>query len=133
MIRVLLASALIFASTSFAGELDNEGSVTNQGLQGTVIVRIDNRNQSAAILQTEQVLTSEQAAHALAASSDFKSLPAQNVRGELDRDGGASSWYWYRGYNYYNYLYWYGNYYYPCYNYNYSYYSYYYYSSYWRW
>ena len=51
----------------------------------------------------------------------------------LDQDGGASSWYFYTGYNYYSYLNWYGCWYAPYYTYNYGYYTYYYYSNYYGW
>lgn len=138
--KALLMAAVIavgFASPVFAGELDNEGSVTNTQLQGTLVIRVDSRTKQAAALKTDAVITDAAAAKALAAQGTFKALPADKVRTELDQDGGASSWYYYPsyGYNggyYYNYAYWYGNWYQPCYQYSYNYYSYYYYSSYWR-
>lgn len=134
MKHLILVAALALASvTASAGELDNESSVTNQAMNGTVVVRIDSRTNKAAVLATNSVMTDEAQAQALAHEGSFKSVSAKNISGELDQDGGASSWYYYNGYNpyYYNNMYWYGNWYQPCYSYNYSYYSYYYYSN--RW
>lgn len=138
--KALLMAAVFavgFASPTFAGELDNESSVTNKQLQGTLVIRVDSRTKQAAALKTDAVVTDATAAQTLAAQGQFQALPAGKVRTELDKDGGASSWYYYPsfGYNggyYNNYAYWYGNWYQPCYTYNYNYYSYYYYSSYWR-
>lgn len=129
--------ALGFANASFAGELDNETSVTNSQMQGTLVIRVDQRNQQAAALKTDAVVTNANQAQALATNGQFKTLPADKVRTELDHDGGASSWYYFPSYGYgggyyYNYAYWYGSWYQPCYTYNYNYYSYYYYNSYWR-
>lgn len=148
MKSILLAASLIMgASFAFAGELDNDSAYTNrQSLQGTVVVRVDTENNSVAYMKTAKVPGSEKEAKAMASNQNFSKLSANNMRSELDQDGGASSWYWYPGYNYgYNYrysygyynssnLYWYGNTYRPCYNYTYGGYSYYYYSSYsYRW
>jgi hypothetical protein len=144
--KALLLSAVLtlgFASHVLAGELDNESSVTNQQLQGTLVIRVDQRTNQAAALKTDAVVTTPSQAKALAAKGQFRTLPSSKVRTELDSDGGASSWYFYPQYSYgnsyyYNYTNWYGNWYAPCYSYNYNYYnnynyySYYYYSSYWR-
>ncbi|CAE78432.1 hypothetical protein predicted by Glimmer/Critica [Bdellovibrio bacteriovorus HD100] len=129
MKHLILVAALVLGSGSaFAGELDNESSVTNQSMNGTVVIRVDNRNNQTAVLATEQAVTSDAQAQVLAQTGSFDQ--SANVRNELDQDGGASSWYFYSGYNYYSYVYWYGNWYTPCYTYNYGYYSYYYYSNY---
>lgn len=125
---ILVAALALGASSAFAGELDNESSVTNQSMNGTVVIRVDNRTNQTAVLASEQAVTSNAQAQVLAQTGSFdQSAP---VRNELDQDGGASSWYFYSGYNYYSYVYWYGNWYTPCYTYNYGYYSYYYYSNY---
>ena len=136
MIRALLMSAVLVGSVSAsANELDNEGQVTNQALKGTVVLRIDTRDNSMAMVQTSDVAANPEQAVALVQSASFSPVPQENVRAELDRDGGASSWYWcYNPYqysygNYYSYNY-YGNSYTPYYNYNYGNYNYYYYSSY---
>lgn len=127
---------------SNANELDNEAQVTNQQLQGTVIVRIDSRDQSTAMIHTDVAFKNNQMAQAFAIQTDFKLLDSAHVKTELDNDGGTSSWYHYHHYNnnYYNnnnnyyypnnYFYWYGNYYQPCYSYSYGYYNYYYYTPY---
>lgn len=149
MKSILLASGLILA-TSFAGarELDNDSAYTNQqSLKGTVIVRVNTQDNTVAYTQAAQIPGSEKEAIALSANSSYRKVGAANLRSELDQDGGASSWYWYPGYNYnagynwgygYNYqysnLYWYGSYYRPTYYYSYGSYQYYYYSSYsYRW
>lgn len=133
MMKALLSMVLLVgAGHAVAGELDNEGSVTNQGLKGTVVVRVDKRDKSVSVLRTDDMVTSPAKAQSVAKNGKFSKAPAKNVTNELDRDGGASSWYWYCSpYNYNtNYLYYYGYQYNSYYTYNYSYYSYYYYN---RW
>lgn len=137
-----LALSMGVAATAMAGELDNERGVTNRQLNGTVIIRVDTRTNEASAIQVKGDIKDKQQAQAIASKGNFAPAP---VRNELDRDGGASSWYYYPGYGYgygYNYGYgygygygynnmnWYGNWYRPCYNYNYGYYNYYYYNSY---
>ncbi len=133
MKRLILAAilALGFSTTVVANELDNESSVTNKQLTGTIVVRVDNRTKKVAALKTSELI-SEKEAQEIALSGDFKDASA-NVKSELDQDGGASSWYFYYGYNsnYYCNMNYYGNWYRPTYYYNYSYYSYYYYGNYW--
>ena len=133
MKRLILVAALALGVTSaaHANELDNESSVTNQAMNGTVVVRVDTRNNQTAVVTSGKVMTSAQDAQHLAQSGKFQEVSADNVRSELDQDAGASSWYFYSGYNYYSQVYWYGNWYAPYYAYNYGYYRYYYYSNYW--
>ncbi|MGZ3768839.1 MAG: hypothetical protein ACXVCP_05040 [Bdellovibrio sp.] len=134
MKRFFLAAILCMGAGSFAfaGELDNESSVTNQSMNGTVVVRVDTRNNQTAILATSKPVASNSEAQSLIEKGNFKKVPAANVKSELDQDGAASSWYYYNGYgSYYSYMYWYGSWYSPCYSYNYGYYRYYYYSNYW--
>jgi hypothetical protein len=134
MKALLIVLSLVAGLTTsvFAGELDNEGAVVNQTLQGTVIVRLDTRTHEVAAVKLSDVMNSEvQAQNAV--NNSFQTLPATQVRSELDQDGGASSWYFYTGYNYYSYLNWYGCWYAPYYTYNYGYYTYYYYSNYYGW
>jgi len=134
MKALILTLSLFIGTSAMASELDNEAGVANQSLQGTVVVRVDNRTQQTAVVQSSALVQNEQAAVALATQSNFVELSKDQVRNELDQDGGASSWYWYAGAYYYSYLNWYGNWYYPAYTYNYGYYTYYYYSNYWyRW
>lgn len=129
--KVFFGAAIIALSIfAQAGELDQD--TRNQGLNGTVVVRVDQRNQSSSVLKTESPVQSNQEAITLAKSAAFKAIKTENVKTELDAAGGASSWYWYCGNQYPTYLYWYGYTYYPVYTYNYSYYTYYYYSWY-RW
>lgn len=137
MMRFILSAALAFGMSSFAvaGELDNESGVTNKELQGTMVLRVDTRTGQATYIQTEKAMASEADAQAFAQTAAFSPVAANNLKTELDADGGASSWYFYnpyRSYGYYNpYCNWYGNYYYPYYQYNYGYYNYYYYGSCW--
>lgn len=132
---LIAASLLMSASFASARELDNDSAYANQqSLKGTVVVRVKQDDKSVAYLKTSKVPGSESEAKVMAQNKNYRALPAQNLRSELDQDGGVSSWYWYPGYNYnyysYSSLYWYGNSYQPCYYYTYGGYSYYYYSSY---
>lgn len=146
---VVLMAVSFSSGVSLANDLDNpESAVNAQPMNdGTTILRVDTRDKSAALLQTKQVLNSEEEAKALVANSasKFQPLPADKVRSELDQNGAVSSWYFYWGlgsyyypsyYNYYYPTYYnYGSYYYPYYNYGYGYYNYYYYGYpgyYWR-
>jgi hypothetical protein len=147
---ILLASLMVITSSlavkSVAGELDDEKSVSNQQLEGTVIVRVDTRdNSSAFVMKADGKFANENEAQAAAADSKYTAMPSERVKSELDQDGGSSSWYFYNnyygcgyycnynnygyGYNYnYNYsMNWYGNYYNPVYSYNNGNYNYYYY------
>ncbi|WP_374077353.1 hypothetical protein [Bdellovibrio bacteriovorus] len=137
---LVAALALGVSSSALAGELDNESSVTNQSMNGTVVIRVDTRTNQTSVLASEKAVTSAAQAQALALKGSFQNVATENVKGELDNDAGASSWYfcnpcgnYNNGYNsYYSYMYWYGSWYTPCYSYSYSYYQYYYYSNY-RW
>jgi hypothetical protein len=139
MMRFILSAVLAvgMGSAAFAGELDNEAGVTNKKLQGTMVLRVDTRTGEAAYVKTEVAMKSEADAKDLAATAAFSPVSANNVRSELDQDGGASSWYFYNpyqnnyGYGYNPYCNYYGNYYTPYYQYNYGYYNYYYYGSCW--
>lgn len=130
MKHLLLLGALLVSSWSMAGELDQDQ--TNQGLNGTVVVRVDSRTQDVSVLKTDAIVQNTQEAVALTTADSFLAAPAQNIKSELDQESGSSSWYWYCGYRQPTYLYWYGYTYYPTYTYSYSYYTYYYYSWY-RW
>lgn len=132
-----LILALVLTSTTFAvaGELDDESQVINKNLNSTVVVRVDSRDKSVAVLNTQEVVASEAQAVALT-QKNFDLVPSDKVRSELDQDGGSSSWYvyWYNySYAYYPTYCWGRNYYSPYYNYRYSYYTYYYYGAYNRW
>lgn len=122
MKSLLLIGALLMGASAFAGELDQD--MSNQGLRGTVIMRVDTRDNSISYVKTDAVPANEQDAKTLAAASTFMAAPLANVKTELDQVGGASSWYWYCGPQYPNYLNWYGYNYYPTYSYTYMYYSY---------
>ena len=137
--RLLLVLILGLSLSAFAqSELDDETGVINaeSGFSGTVIIRIDERNNSVARLAVESDLEAGDAAEGFAVSNDgdFETVPSDLVVSELDQDSGQSSWYYYWGYNYgYNYgYYWHsGRYYRPYYSYSYRYYTYYYYNRYW--
>lgn len=136
MKRFILAAAaaatMTFSLSAFAGELDNEAGVTNSKLQGTLVLRVDTRNNQTSFAQSPAAMPSVKAAKALTKSAKFAAVPSQKIKSELDQDGGASSWYFYQpyGYNYYRpNCYWYGYNYAPYYTYTYGYYNYYYYGS----
>src|SRR5690606_19252914 len=129
--------SLAFAINASASELDNEAAVTNQGIQGTLVIRVDQRDNSVSYLQVEEGLSSEQQALSVAHDGQFQTLPENQVKNELDNAAGASSWYYYyvNPYNHYynNCVNWYGYNYRPYYSYNHGYYNYYYYGWYNRW
>lgn len=132
MLCSILFSTVLGMATpaALAGELDNEGSVINQGLHGTVVIRVDQRDGSVSVAQLSEVPEGETAAQQAALGAEFTGLGQNQLRSELDQDAGASSWYWYTNPYSYNHLGWYGYRYNHYYSYSYSYYSYYYYSSY---
>lgn len=138
MMRFILAAMIALGTSSFAfaGELDNDANATNkQQLQGTMVLRVDSRDNSSTYVKTDSVVSTETDAKTLATAASFQPVPAANMKSELDKDGGVSSWYFYNPYYYGGGYYrpscnWYGNYYSPFYYYTYSYYSYYYYSGY---
>jgi|SRR6185312_9221894 len=135
MKAIIAMLILSVATVAMAGELDNDNQVANQGLQETVVVRVDTRDNSVAVLNAKQVVSSAVEAQALTQQT-FSAVPATKVRSELDNDGGASSWYvyWYSySYAYYPSYCYYGNYYNPYYSYGWGYYNYYYYGAYRRW
>lgn len=123
----LLTLILGFGFSVFASELDNDNNTANQEIKGAVIVRVNNQTGEISYLNTESPITSTEQANLLAETGKFQTLPQENLKNELDKDAGASSWYWHYGSYYYSYMYWYGSYYYPYYTYNYGYYRYYYY------
>lgn len=146
---LILAGLLAFGSVSVANELDAPQAPVAQLPDQTIVVRVN--TVTGAVEKAELAGTlSETDAQAVAASAnlEFAAVPAQNIRGELDREAGASSWYWWcptyysYGYNYYtpyyntgfyNYGYYYSGYYsYSYYNYNYYYYRPYGYYGWWR-
>ncbi|MFZ4404709.1 MAG: hypothetical protein ACOYOK_11460 [Pseudobdellovibrionaceae bacterium] len=141
MKKLLFLGLLCSSLLASANELDNESTVTNQqNIEGTLVIRVDQRTQAAEVLQTNQALLTKDQAQALTQSSEFTKVASANIKSELDQDAGRSSWYFYRGYNrnYYNNCNWYGRWYQPYYTYNYGHYNYYYYGynygnyNYWR-
>lgn len=132
MLRFVLALSLM-GSMAMANELDNEASVTNQTLKGTLVIRVDTRDNSVAYLKTDRHLSNSEEAARLARDGRFAALPSQNMATELDQEGGASSWYWYSGVSSTSYVWWYGARYSPFYHDNVGSYRYSYYSSVWGW
>lgn len=119
---------------AFAGSDELDKDPVNQSIQGTVILRVDQRTGEQAMVEVEEVIMTGDAAKALI-DENFKTVPTEKIHTELDREAGASSWYWYTphysyGYAYSNYYYYYGNCYSPWYSYSYGYYNYYYYNRY---
>lgn len=121
---ILIVAATLAQSLAWAGidELD-QASTNHQrpDLQGSVVLRVDERTGELSMLKTEQSIVSQNEAIEVATSqSDFSPVSQDKVTNELDREAGASSWYWYYpGYSFgYGYsFYYYGNCYNPWYNY----------------
>ncbi len=132
---VLLASmTMAFVSSAQAGIDELDQDPVNQTIQGTVVLRVDQRTGEMAMLQTEALTDTEAEAQSLI-HNHFENVPQDKIKSELDRESGASSWYWYypgynSGYGYNRYYYNYGNCYSPWYSYYYGNYSYYYYNRY---
>lgn len=137
-----LAASIVLAVTANAGELDNNQPNVSS-TESTIVVRVN--TQTGAVEKFElNANLSKADAQALAqdASVQFEKAKSSQIKGELDQEAGASSWYWYCpqyystpsygwGYNYgntgfYNYGNWYSSYY----NYNYGNWNYYYYQPY---
>ncbi len=134
--NILLTAVLSFSYMSaFAGTDELDQDKANQSIQGTVVLRVDQRNGEMAMVKVDNVVATKSEAQGLV-NSKYAAIPKEKVRSELDREAGASSWYWYypgysNGYGYGNaYYYYYGNCYNPWYSYSYGYYSYYYYNRY---
>jgi hypothetical protein len=123
----------IICSLAIAGPDELDRNPVNQAIQGTVVLRMDQRDGAISMVQLDEVIATESQAQQIV-TNEFQVVPQDKVRSELDREAGASSWYWYYpGYSYgYNnaYYYYYGNCYNPWYTYSYGYYSYYYYNRY---
>jgi len=137
MVRFILAAAIAMGASSFvmANEMNNDLSIANNQLHGTIVLRIDSRNNEATYTKSPAVLASQTQAEKFARNANYAKVPGERVRNELDRDGGTSSWYFYGSYPYYNSYYyptcnWYGTYYNPFYYYSYGYYGYYFYGPY---
>lgn len=124
----ILASLLLTTLPMWANadELDREPVNRRAQITGTVVVRVDNRNNDVAILHSDRNIGSRDEARELAAGR-FTRVPDNRIRSELDRDAGSSSWYIYwattPAYCYYGYNYS------PYYYYSYGYYGYYYYGN----
>lgn len=133
-------AALSMASSSFANELDGPISAEQNAhaaeLPATLVVRVNNVDQSVAVLQSNQALATDNATAEAVRTSNFTPMSVNGGQpsGELDRDSSTNSWYFYfYNYNWYRptyYYYGYNYYYQPYYWYNYGNYSYYWYG--WR-
>ena len=101
MKRLLLALVILgLSSAGYARELDDESSVTNRQIKGTMILRVDKRTHKADYVKTDQTMTSKDKAKVFVKNAKFNRVPAANIKSELDRSGGSSSWYFYdRGYD----------------------------------
>ncbi len=137
MRKLILNNLIVLIALSFSAglalannDLDNPNGVVNARPidDGTTVLRVDTRNNSAALGHTSSVMNSKADAKKLAMKAKFQALPKDKTRNELDREAGASSWYFYWGTGYYYPTYCnYGYYYNPYYTYSYGYYNYYYY------
>lgn len=124
----LIATLILSGAISWAGTDELDQDRQNQSIQGTVVLRVHQQTGEMAMLQVDETVSTKEGAAALA-SADFKAIPQENLRSELDREAGASSWYWYYNPGFYGFnYYYYGNCYSPWYNYSWGSYSYYYYN-----
>ena len=131
---LLVAMTSLSFTATFAGTDELDKDPVNQTIQGTVVLRVDSRTGAMAMMQTDALTSTEAEAQALT-NQNFQVVPQEKVKSELDRESGASSWYWYNpgyysGYNYSHYYYYSGYCYSPWYSYSYGYDSYYYYNRY---
>ena len=128
------------ATPAFAGELDNEASVTNQAalakdLPATLVVRINKTTNAVEVMNTKNILKKESINPAQMAAKTFVPMNGkEKISGtELDGDSSSSSWYFgFPSFNFFSPSYYYGGYNYgytPYYNYGYGNYNYYYYSN----
>lgn len=113
--RILTLSVLLLgAHLGWANsELDNDRTVSNvvqkpQALPATLVVRVDSRDQSVAVLHSKEFINSSDVAQVI--NKEFQPMNTEQVAlNELDKDSSTSGWYfWLWGANYSN----------PCYGYN---------------
>lgn len=129
----IFSFAVIFVALSmgvptYASELDNEASITNEQIQlsenlpNTVVIRVRQATQEVEVLHSTEDLDASEALHDVIAQREFKKIDVNDtVPNELDQDSSRSSWYFY----FYNTSWYYPTYYYYGYNYAYTpYYSY---------
>ena len=120
LITAFLAITAISASSAvWAGELDNEGQVTNvdqraqaANLPATLVVRITRDTNTVSILSSNASIAADSSTVADLDSSKFFSVTAdQKVQtSELDRDSSTESWFYFNGFNYYHPCFYYGGY-----------------------
>lgn len=140
VMAMTLAVPLISSQARASGELDHESGVTNVDkkaaaatLPGTVVVRVNNKDQSRAVFTSHQILPADNSSQAIVNSASFTPVNATDklAASELDHDSSTDSWNfcfnygnwaWPTFYNY-GYMYPYSQYY----GYNWGMYSYYYY------
>lgn len=116
MMRLFVTTvlALGLGTLSYAGELDDDRSVTNREIQGTMVLRVDPKTNQAAVVKTDQVMPSKEKARNFVQTAKFTAIPSSKMKSELDESSGTSSWYYYPSYGY-------GGYGYNCYYYGYNY------------
>lgn len=135
----LLGSLFLLGTGVVASELDRDPvNVSNPELQGTFVLRVDQRDNSASMLEAAEIIGSPDQARDLVQRSagQFAAVPAERLaNSELDLEAGASSWFWCwcnRSWHYPTFG-WGGRQYRSYYSYSYNYYTYYFYGSYRRW
>lgn len=70
----------------------------DEKLQGTVVIRFNTKTGKAEKLMLNQEIKNKDEAKAAVAQGQFKQLPEEKMaRNELDREAGASSWFWWCG------------------------------------
>ena len=87
---------------TFANELENEATVTNQqiaaakDLPKTLVVRRDSSSNSVSVLHSEVNLDASTSSFERVRVAEFVTMKAnERMRKELDRDGSKSSWFFF--------------------------------------
>lgn len=102
MMRLLVTTAIALGlgTLAYAGELDDDRSVTNREIQGTMVLRVDKKTNQAAVVRTDEVMPSRERAKSFVKTARFTAIPSSKMKSELDEGSGTSSWYYYPSYGY---------------------------------
>lgn len=117
-LAAVAAAMTLQGAPAFAGELDNEASVTNQAqlakdLPATLIVRTNLKTKAVEVLNTNEKMAKGKVDAASVAQRNFVqvSLNDKLTASELDFNSSSSSWYFcFPNYNYYQPSYYYSGY-----------------------
>lgn len=92
-IALLMTVFSLIGITNFA-----HAQSADEKLQGTVVIRFNTKTGKAEKLVLNKEIKGKDEARAAVAAGQFKQLPEEKMaRNELDREAGASSWFWWCG------------------------------------